>query len=209
MEVDNSFEVTWSGTISSLGKDQSFFIENLLINQESFKGCMTYDDNFFILRGGFLPEGNKDDMPFKLEAVFNKKVHYILAGRFKKYSLEITMEATDHSLNIPRLLSLKFRSVPVTIYSEPYKTIYAGRAKLDSVIFVIFYINDCLNIFSGKKNETGAYIVEHLRNGHSLSDATVILRQVRTPSKCKLPGTVALLDERSQIGFIIEPHPSE
>lgn len=206
LEVDNSFEVSWKGTISSLGKDQSFFIENLLISQDGFKGCMTYDDNFFILQGGFIPEGSKGDMAFRLEALYNKKVHYVLTGAIKKYSLEIIMESTDFSLNIPRLMSLDFKSVPVTIYSEPYKTIYVGRAKISDIIFVIFYINDCLNIFSGKKSDGGAYVVEHLRNGHSLSDGTVILKQVRTPSRCTLPGTMALLDERSQIGYIIEPH---
>lgn len=209
IEADNPFELMWTGKVSSLGKDQPFFIENLIFLYENFKGCMIYDDVYYSLSGHFIEDGNRDCLPFRVEAKTNDALHYIIKGQFSKYSIKLTMEPVEISINIPRVLSLNFKSVPCTVYSEPYKTIYTGRARIADLLFVIFYINETINIFSGKRNANGAYIVEHIRGGASFSHGVVILKQVRNPSRCNSSSTVTLLDDRSQIGYVIETHSQE
>lgn len=206
IEVDNNYEVLWSGHVSSLGKEQPFFIENLIFLYDNFKGCMTFDDIYYVLSGKFNADGNKDCLPFTIEARSNGVLQYIIKGQFVKYSIRLTLEPVEYMINIPRVLTLNYRSVPCTIYSEPYKTIYPGRARLSELCLVIFYINETINIFSGKRNSCGAYIVEHIRGGAAFSHGVVILKQVRNPGKCTNPAAITLLDDRSQIGYVIEPH---
>jgi hypothetical protein len=204
-EVDNKNEMMWSGKVSSLGKEQPFFIENLIFLYNGFKGCMTYDDTYYSLTGRFLEDGNRDCLPFVIEARTNGVLHYLLRGHFAKYALQLTMDPVEYSINIPRVLSLNFKSVPCTIFSEPYKAIYAGRARISELLLVVFYINDSINILSGKRNINGAYVVEHIRGGETFSQGVVILKQVRNPKRCTHPSTITLLDDRSQIGYVIEP----
>jgi hypothetical protein len=170
---------------------------------------MTYDDTYYIITGSFNTEGNKDCLPFTLEAKTNSVLHYIIKGHFMKHTIRLTMEPVDYSINIPRVLNLNYLSVPCTIFSEPYKTIYPGRARLGEVMLVTFYINDTLNIFSGKRNSNGAYVVEHIRGGSAFSNGPVILKQVRNPTRCTNHAAVTLLDDRSQIGYVVEPHTQE
>lgn len=209
IEIDNQYEILWTGKVSSLGKEQPFFIENLIFLYDQFKGCMTYDDTYYTLSGKFVEDGNKDCLPFVIEARTNGVLHYLIKGHFVKYTIKLTMEPVEYSINIPRVLTLHNKSVPCTVFSEPYKAIYAGRARLSEVMMVIFYINDSINILSGKRNSNGAYVVEHIRGGATFNQGVVVLKQVKNPKRCTNPGTITLLDDKSQIGYVIEPQSQE
>ena len=167
---------------------------------------MTYDDNFYSLKGEF-EKGQTTAgvvLPFRLNAYYEDTLVYKMKGCFSKYEVEITMDEINVEVSIPMTLSLSFHSLPCTVYSEPYKTIYTGRARISDLLLVLFYINGNLNIFCGKRNKQGVYIVQHTKDG--LTSQNTVLKQIRTPRRVYNRLAVTLLDEKNQIGYVIEPH---
>lgn len=166
---------------------------------------MVYDDTFLILKGDY--EQSRDPnthLPFSLEAYEETSLRYRLKGRFVKYDIEMTMEQVGSEVSIPMTLQISFKSVACTIYSEPYKTILAGRCKISHVLLVVFYNNETLNVFCGKRNKQGVFVARHMKDGQLQENIT--LRQTRNPKKVNSANALTLLDEKSMIGYVIEVH---
>lgn len=205
IENEALFEVLWRGFITTLGKKQTFFLENLIPCAGFFRGCMVYDDTFLILKGEY--DETRDPtvhLPFSLEAYEETTLRYRLKGRFVKYDIEMTMEQVGSQVSIPMTLQLSFKSVPCTIYSEPYKTILPGRCKISHVLLVVFYNNDTLNVFCGKRNKQGVFVARHMKDRQLQEN--IILRQTKNPRKVNSNQALTLLDEKSMIGYVIELH---
>ncbi len=167
---------------------------------------MIYEDKFFSLKGEYEKSSHKEGqmLPFKLNAYLEDSLAYRMKGHFCKYNIEMTMDQVGVVVAIPMTLHLGFSSVPCTVYSEPYKTIYPGRAKISEVLLVLFYINKSLNVFCGKRNKQGVFVVQLMKDGNS--DQVTVLKQLKNPRKVHNRHAVTLLDEKNQIGYVIEPH---
>lgn len=200
VESQSNQELLWRGTINQYGKQQEFFIESLLPFKDSFRGYMVFDDLFFTLLGDF--EDSKDEkVRFSILAHHENNLAYRMWGHFEKYELILNLSKIG-TLNFPLTLKMNFLSLPCTVYSEPYQTLYTGRARISDILFVMFYINEKLNMITGKKNKHGVYVA-NLYKGNSVTE-NIILKQVKNPSKVKDRQALSFVDERGQLGFVIE-----
>ena len=209
-ENETPTEIVWRGNIDAYGKKQAFFIEHLFPAKGGFRGSMVYEDKFYALTGDFLPTDVEidDHLPFELEAFQNRNLSYRLSGKFVGYDIELRMDKVSKTYSIPLTITLACKSTPCTVYTEPYKALYPGRAKVSELLFVLFYVNNRLNIISGKLNSVGVYVAQLIRDG--MPGEPIVLRQARNPSRTKKAmAAVTLVDEKNQIGYVIELHPTK
>lgn len=208
-ERESPIEIAWRGTIEAYGKKQPFLIEHLFPAKGGFRGSMVYDDKFFALTGEFLPteDETNDHLPFELEAFHERTFAYRLKGRFVGYDIELRMERISKTFSIPLTMRLTCKSTPCTVFMEPYKSLYPGRAKISDLLYVVFYNNGKLNLISGKLNSLGVFVGQLIRDG--MVGEPPILRQTKNPKRTGKALAVTLLDEKNQIGYVIEMHPNK
>jgi hypothetical protein len=62
MEYDNSYEVTWIGSLISFGKEEAFIIEHLIFEKDRIVGYMMKGDDLYALKGTFTPPKRVDEL---------------------------------------------------------------------------------------------------------------------------------------------------